>query len=127
MTAHQGLPIYREAIRLVGHLHQCTRKAPRDLRHTLVQRLLDESVQACVHIATANKADTRDRATAIAALAATITRIDVLLGVAREQRCLSLGAAAIAMEHVDALGKQTHGWGRHTNSHGGKPASGPST
>lgn len=127
MTAHQGLPIYREAIRLVGHLHQCTRKAPRDLRHTLVQRLLDESVQACVHIAMANKADKRDRADTIASLSATIARIDVLLTVAREQRCLSIGAAAVAMEHVDALGKQAHGWGRHTTSHSGKPESEPST
>lgn len=127
MTAHQGLPIYREAMRLTAHLHQCTRKAPRDLRHTLVQRLLEESVQACVHIAAANKAATANRAAAIAALSATITRIDVLLHVAREQHCLSTGAAAVAMEHIDALGKQAHGWGRHTNSHGGKPESGPST
>jgi len=33
------LPVYKEAQRLVSLLHEATRKAPRDLRHTLVNRL----------------------------------------------------------------------------------------
>lgn len=123
MSAHKNLPIYREALRLVGHLHQSTRKAPRDLRHTLIQRLLDEATETCVLIASANRATGEVRAERIEALTEAITRVDVLLLVAREQHCLSIGAAAVGMEHIDALGKQAHGWGKHTLGHGDRPES----
>ena len=94
MAAAKHLPIYREAYRLVAHLHQATRKAPRDLRHTLVQRLLDETVECCVDIADANRASGEDRAARIDRLANRIHRVNTLLTVAMEQRCLSTGAAA---------------------------------
>ncbi len=54
MAIHKHLPIYRDAQRLVTELHDTTRKAPRDLRYTLVQRLLDEAVELCVDIADEN-------------------------------------------------------------------------
>lgn len=114
MTAAKHLPIYRDAYRLVAHLHQVTRKAPRDLRHTLVQRLLDETVECCVDIADANRATGPDRAARIERLAGRISRVDTLLTIAMEQHCLSTGAAAVAMEHADALARQAHGWARHT-------------
>lgn len=129
MSAHKNLPIYRLAQQLVSHLHQSTRKAPRDLRHTLVQRLLDESVEICVRIVLANRTDSADRTTRakrITAAMESIARVDVLLLVAREQHCLSMGAAAVAMEHIDKLGGQAHRWGAHTLGHGGQPESKPS-
>lgn len=126
MSAHKNLPIYRDAQRLVGHLHQSTRKAPRDLRHTLVQRLLDESIEICVRIASANRTDSSDkaeRALRIEAVQETISRTDVLLIVAREQRCLSTGAAAVAMEAIDKLGAQAFGWAKKTLGHRDQPES----
>jgi hypothetical protein len=104
MAPSANLPIYREAYRLVSHLHQSTRKAPRDLRHTLVQRLLDESVELCVDISDANRNSGAVRAESLTRLQRRVGRVDTLLTIAREQHCLSTGAAAVGMEHVDAQG-----------------------
>lgn len=51
MAIHKHLPIYRDAQRLVHQLTESTRKAPRDLRYTLVQQLVNESVELCCDIA----------------------------------------------------------------------------
>ena len=50
MAAAKHLPVYKEASRLVRHLYETTKKAPRELRYTLVQRLLAESVELIVDI-----------------------------------------------------------------------------
>lgn len=118
MAPTANLPIYRSAYRLVQHLHQSTRKAPRDLRYTLVQRLLDESVEVCVDIADANRNTGPARSELLAALQRRIGRVDTLLAIAREQHCLSTGAAAVAMSHMDELGKQAHGWAKSNSGHG---------
>lgn len=72
MSTHKNLPIYREAGRLVAHLHQSTRKAPRDLRHTLIQRLLDEATEVCVlsYLGLAKHGDTWNLRGKLATLAA---------------------------------------------------------
>jgi hypothetical protein len=114
MAPSANLPIYREAYRLVSHLHQSTRKAPRDLRHTLVQRLLDEAVELCVDISDANRNAGSVRSESLGRLQRRVGRVDTLLTIAREQHCLSTGAAAVGMEHVDKLGKQAHGWAKQT-------------
>lgn len=112
MAAANTLPIYRTAMKLVQHLHQCTKKAPRELRYTLVQRLMDECVEVCVDAADANRASGAQRARAIERLAGRIVRVEVLTAVALEQRCVSIPAAAIAMEHVESLGRQATGWAK---------------
>lgn len=119
MAPHANLPIYRSAYRLVSHLHQATRKAPRDLRHTLVQRLLDEAVEVCVDVADANRNSSQDRIAVLMSLQRRIGRLDTLLQVAREQHCLSTGAAAVALGHLDELGRQAHGWTRSTRQDSG--------
>ena len=116
MAKVKQLPIYKEAQRLVSVLHSTTRKAPRDLRHTLVQKLLSESVELIVDIDSANKSAMEQRLNHIQTAQKRVARIDVLLFVSLEQRCLSKGAAAEAMQHVDALGKQVHGWGRNATN-----------
>ena len=117
MAKSKSLPAYKEAQRLVSTLHETTKKAPKELRHTLVQRLLSESVELIVDIDTANRLQGHVRANQIAKAQRRNARLDVLLFVAMEQRCLSKGAAAKAMEHLDALGKQLHGWEKQTTSH----------
>ena len=119
MAPHANLPIYRSAYRLVSHLHQATRKAPRDLRHTLIQRLLDETIEVCVDIADANRNSGTARADLLAELQRRIGRVDTLLQVAREQHCISTGAAAVAMQHLDELGRQAHGWAKSTHKDSG--------
>ncbi len=114
MAATANLPIYRSAYRLVSHLHSATRKAPRDLRHTLVQRLLDESVEICVEIADANRNSGPTRKDLLSQLQRRVGRVDTLLQIAREQHCISTGAAAVAMEHIDQLAKQSTGWQKAT-------------
>ena len=108
--AAKDLPIYRSATRLISLLYDSTKKAPRDLRHTLVQRLLDETVEVCVGIVEANRVIGADRIPRVERLRQRITRTETLLTVALEQRCISKGAAATAMEHVDSLGRQATGW-----------------
>ena len=109
MKAKQ-LPVYKEAQRLVSLLHESTRKAPRDLRHTLVQKLLTEAVELMVDIDTANKQSNQTRVDAIQSAQQRVARLDVLLFVSMEQRCLSRKATIKAMQHVDGLGKQLYGW-----------------
>lgn len=108
--ATKHLPIWKDAHDLVRILHQTTRKAPRDLRYTLVQRLLDEAVEVCVSIDSANRASGSERIGYIDEAQKHLTRTDVLLSIASEHRCLSLGAAAQAMEKRAAVGRQAHGW-----------------
>ena len=115
MKAKQ-LPVYKEAQRLVSLLHEATRKAPRDLRHTLVQKLLTEAVELIVNIDTANRNELEARVKNIQLAQQRVARLDVLLFVSMEQRCLSRKAAIKAMEHVDGLGKQLHGWSRNAKN-----------
>jgi len=110
------LPVYKEAQRLVSLLHEATRKAPRDLRHTLVQKLLTEAVELIVNIDTANRNELEARVKNIQLAQQRVARLDVLLFVSMEQRCLSRKAAIKAMEHVDGLGKQLHGWSRNAKN-----------
>ena len=117
MAKSKSLPAYKEAQRLVSTLHETTKKAPKELRHTLVQRLLSESVELIVDIDTANRLQGHARGNQITKAQRRNSRLDVLLFVAMEQRCLSKGAAAKAMQHLDALGKQLHGWAKQTTSH----------
>jgi len=116
MAKVKQLPIYKEAQRLVSVLHDTTRKAPRDLRHTLVQKLLSESVELIVDLDSANKSTMEQRIAHINTAQKRVARLDVLLFVGLEQRCLSKGAAAKAMEHIDALGKQVHGWEKNATN-----------
>lgn len=104
------LPIWRDAHALVRMLHETTRKAPRDLRYSLVQRLLDEAVELCVGIDNANRVSGADRVGYIDEAQRRLVRIDVLLSIATEHRCLSKGAAAQCMDKRDAVGRQAHGW-----------------
>ena len=116
MAKAKQLPIYKEAQRMVSLLHEATRKAPRDLRHTLVQKLLTEAVELIVDIDTANRNGLEKRVTHIQLAQQRVARLDVLLFVSMEQRCLSRKAAIKAMEHVDGLGKQLHGWSRNAEN-----------
>lgn len=127
MAIHKHLPIYRDAQKLVHQLTVSTRKAPRDLRYTLVQQMVTEAVELCCDIADANRATDHARATQLEQLQRRTARIDILLQVATDQRCLSLGAAANAMEHLDAVGKQAFGWSRATNVSLGTPEPATST
>lgn len=130
MKAKQ-LPVYKEAQRLVSLLHESTRKAPRDLRHTLVQRLLSEAVEIIVDVDTANKQSNQERLNAIRSAQQRVARLDVLLFVSMEQRCLSRKASVKAMEHIDGIGKQLHGWQRNAQNQAMRtqkaPESEPST
>jgi len=125
------LPVYKEAQRLVSLLHESTRKAPRDLRHTLVQRLLSEAVEIIVDVDTANKQSNQERVNAIRSAQQRVARLDVLLFVSMEQRCLSRKASVKAMEHIDGLGKQLYGWQRNAQNQAMRthkaPESEPST
>jgi len=79
MAKSKHLSAYKEAQLLVNALHQSTKKAPRELRQTLVQRLLNESVEMIVDIDAANRSRGRDRARLIERATRRKTRTDVLL------------------------------------------------
>lgn len=63
-----------------------------------------------VDIDTANRLCEQNRHDQINEAQRRKSRLDVLLFVAMDQRCLSKGAAAKAMEHIDNLGRQLYGW-----------------
>jgi hypothetical protein len=92
-----------------------------------VQQLVNEAVELCCDIADANRATDHARAHQLDKLQRRTARIDILLQVATDQRCISLGAAANAMEHLDKVGKQAFGWARATNVSLGTPEPATST
>lgn len=110
MSRASYLPIYKEASRLVGHLYSTTKKAPRELRHTLVSRLLGEAVELVVDVDTAHRLEGKDRLDKISVVQQRVVRVSTLLSTAFEQRCLSTGAAAMCIASVDSLGAQAEGW-----------------
>jgi hypothetical protein len=116
MAAAKHLPVYKEASRLVNHLYATTKKAPRELRFTLVQRFLSESVELLVDIDAANRSSKHERLSYIREAQKRAVRVSVLLATAYEQRCLSRGALALCIESMAMLEKQLFGWARHTES-----------
>jgi len=102
---------------LVSHLYQTTKKAPRELRYTLVHRLLSESVEALVDIDAANRCfEPRERLSTLRELQKRVVRIGVLLTTAFEQRCISTGAMALCIQTIDAFDAQLTGWAKQTES-----------
>ena len=61
MAVTKHLPIWRDAHNLVRILYTTTRKAPRELRYTLVQQMITEAVEACADIADANRSTGQQR------------------------------------------------------------------
>lgn len=115
MRGSKGLPVYKTGTQLVSHLYQTTKKAPRELRYTLVHKLLTEAVEMLVDIDTANRAfDPSDRLSFLREVQKRVIRVGVLLAVAFEQRCLSHGAMALCIQTSDALDMQLIGWAKHT-------------
>jgi len=124
VTKH--LPIWRDAHNLVRILYTTTRKAPRELRYTLVQQMLQEAIEVCVHIDTANRRRGQQRIDAIDDTQQSITRVAVMLQIAVEHRCMSTGAAGQAIDATDAVSRQAHGW-RQSTSPSQQPEPDPST
>jgi len=115
MRGSQNLPLYKAGTQLVSHLYQTTKKAPRELRYTLVQRLLSEAVEALVDVDEANRTfEPSERLLCLRNLQKRIVRIGVLLTTAFEQRCLSTGAMALCVQTVDAFDAQLTGWAKQT-------------
>lgn len=115
MKGSKGLPVYKSGTQLVSHLYQTTKKAPRELRYTLVHKLLSEAVEMLVDIDAANRAfDPSERLSFLRELQKRALRVGVLLAVAFEQRCLSPGAMALCIQTADALDAQLTGWAKHT-------------
>ena len=115
MRGSQKLPVYKAGTQLVSHLYQTTKKAPRELRYTLVHRLLSEAVEALVDVDEANRLfDPKERLLCLRNLQKRIVRIGVLLATAFEQRCLSTGAMALCIQTVDTFDAQLTGWAKQT-------------
>lgn len=116
MAKSSNLPVYKTAQRLCAALHETTKKAPKELRATLVQRLLNESVDLVVDIDSANRTFAQIRKEEINTAQKRAARIDALLFVASDQRCISLGAFALCVSHIDEVKKQLHGWAAQTQN-----------
>jgi hypothetical protein len=108
------LPAYKAASVLVRQLYDTTKKAPRELRYTLVHRLIGESVDLLVDIDSANRSESEVRFGFIREAQKRMVRINVLMTAAYEQRCISKGAAALFVESLSTLEKQLEGWARYT-------------
>lgn len=115
MKGTKALPIYKTGMQLVSHLYQTTKKAPRELRYTLVHTLLSEAVELLVDADSANRSfDASQRLSFLQSMQRRALRIGVLLATAFEQRCLSPGAMALCIQTMDSLDKQVSGWAKHT-------------
>jgi len=55
------LPVYKAASVLVRQIYDTTKKAPRELRYTLVHRLISESVDLLVDVDSANRSESMTR------------------------------------------------------------------
>ena len=108
------LPVYKAASVLVRQIYDTTKKAPRELRYTLVHRLISESVDLLVDVDSANRSESMTRFNFIREAQKRMVRISVLMTSAYEQRCISKGAAAIFVESLATLEKQLEGWSKYT-------------
>ena len=102
---------------LVLHLYQTTKKAPRELRYTLVQKLLSEAVEALVDIDSANRIyEAAERLGHLRSLQRRMLRIGVLMTAAFEQRCLGHGAMAVCIATLDDMEHQALKWAIQTEN-----------
>jgi len=117
MASAKHLPVFKEGNRLVLDLYQTTKKAPRELRYTLVQKLLSVAIELVVSIDSANRQQKPGpRLAEIRVVQERHVRIGVLLTAAYEQRCLSKGAMAACLLRIEELEKQIVGWAKYTEN-----------
>ena len=85
---------------------------PKRLRHTLTHRIEARALDVYEQLAVARYAPARRR-DALDRVSADVDVLRLLLRLARDLRCLSVGQADTAFEHLDEVGRMVGGWRRH--------------
>jgi hypothetical protein len=101
-------------------LHERTARFPRNFRFGLGDHLQQESLTLLSALVTASF--TRDRAAALRAASLALTRLRVLVRLARDLQCLSTRQYLYIMEPMEEVGRMVGGWSRHAASPAGEPA-----
>jgi len=112
MALHSNLPIYRTVRELTQLAITATRNMPRDYKKTLGERLVGELLEISMRVLRANIA--RDKRPHLDELLERKEMADQLIRLAVDLRCISQGQYARLIELVDSVGKQAHGWRRHS-------------
>jgi len=108
MGLHQNLPIYKVAYDLLQAVISAAKQMPRDVKRLVGEKLRDECLEITLLIYEANVA--RDKSPALSALLRRLQGIEILLRVSRDQRYISTGHYAGAVQLSAQIGKQATGW-----------------
>ena len=114
MGLHKDLPIYKVVYDLLAFVVALVASMPRNLRHQLGEKLVDECVELTVLVFRANVA--RDKAPHLSALLERLQVAELLLRLAQDLRCINRQQYGRAIEFTITIGKQASGWRRASAS-----------
>ncbi len=112
MALHSQLPLYKTVHELTQAVIVTKRNMPRDYKHTLGDRMVDELIAIAVLVFRANVA--RDKRQHLDEMLERKEVADFLLRLAVDLRCISTGQYAALVKLLDSVGKQTNGWRKKT-------------
>ncbi|KMN24360.1 hypothetical protein TU85_04870 [Pseudomonas helleri] len=112
MAMHTDLQIYKVSMDLLNLATNLTRNIPRDLKLQLSKRVIDECIDVLMLIARANAS--RDKHPHLALLVEKVQVVEFLMRLFKENRFISVGQHAKAIEVTTSIGKQANAWKRST-------------
>lgn len=112
MAMHTELAIYNAAMGLLHMATTLTRNIPRDLKHSLGKRVIDECIEVLMLIARANA--TQDKRPHLTLLVEKVQVVEFLMRLFKDNRFISVPQHAKAIEVTASIGKQANAWKRYT-------------
>ncbi|MGO3543566.1 MAG: four helix bundle protein [Pseudomonas helleri] len=112
MAMHTDLQIYKVSMDLLNLATSLTRNIPRDLKLQLSKRVIDECIDVLMLIARANAS--RDKHPHLTLLVEKVQVVEFLMRLFKENRFISVGQHAKAIEVTTSIGKQANAWKRST-------------
>ncbi|MEK6788477.1 MAG: four helix bundle protein [Pseudomonadota bacterium] len=109
--AHE-LPIYKATFDLCKEVFTCVRNMPRDVKHTLGEKLMTECADMVVLILRANVS--KHKAQHIDELRERLQVVELMFRLLSDMRCIDLRRFAAATVLTATIGKQATGWKKST-------------
>jgi len=107
---HTDLPIHRTGVRLLSLAVEVQQHMPRGVKRSLGDKLAHHCIEMLDLMAMANATRQGERMQHLRALMARHRAMLVLLRVSVDARYISTKRWASAIELLDSIGKQAHGW-----------------
>jgi hypothetical protein len=123
MALHKHLPIYKLAYDLLDVALDLVRNLPRDVKHSLGDKLHRECIEMLVLVGRANAAT--DKVPFITELIERLEVAELMLRLSHDKRFISHKQYARAVELTGRLGQQAGGWRKHSAQQHPTPPAAP--